>query len=487
MEILQALHDNQHPVIERNYTWGPLGDGDAACDLATYYYGEPMPWQRNGLKCMLARCESGKLLHPSFITDAPRQNGKSWQVRGRVFYGITVLGERVLYTCHNQDTADEMFERFREPFESKDNVQLRSMSRIRYANGQGGVWYTDERRGVHGFAFFSTRSGTKARGKTNDVLIYDEAQELTRAQQKAASPSISAGARKDSQTIMLGTPPDENSRGDVLYNLRRRVLDGKSNAAFAEWGVSEVGDVSDRERWARVNPGWDYVLDQQAIESDYDTMDPEDFAIEHLGLWKDLTAEGQVVNARVITDIVWERSYAASLAGWKPVRRAFGVKFSQDGSSYALAGCMMDRDGRTGFEVIEVDTTARGTKGLARSLMSRAGSVSCVVVDGPSVAQVLCENMADAPISYVVRPSVAQAMQAYSALVEDLSDGSAWHARKGQDALDVAVSLATKRAIGRMGGWGFDGPGAHIVEACALALWGVRTTRRDPSRRQVIA
>jgi hypothetical protein len=47
-----------------------------------------------------------------------------------------------------------------------------------------------------------------------------------------------------------------------------------------------------------------------------------------------------------------------------------------------------------------------------------------------------------------------------------------------QDALNESATTSTKRAIA--GGWGFGGENACPIESCALAVWGVKTSKRNP-------
>ena len=53
-----------------------------------------------------------------------------------------------------------------------------------------------------------------------------------------------------------------------------------------------------------------------------------------------------------------------------------------------------------------------------------------------------------------------------------------------QTVLDESARTAIKRPIG--GGYGFGGDNTLPVEACALALWGVKTCKRDPTRKMRI-
>jgi hypothetical protein len=165
---------------------------------------------------------------------------------------------------------------------------------------------------------------------------------------------------------------------------------------------------------------------------------------------------------------------------------ALGVKFSPDGASYALAGCKMRRDkSRCAFELVELGDTSRSTRPLAEAIAKRACTHSTVLVDGANGADALCAHLADigVPRGYVVRMRTPDVIAASQGLVDALVDGMAAHVScDGQEELDLAAASATRRDIGRSGGWGFDG--SIELEACAAAVMGARTTRRDPRRRQ---
>lgn len=97
------MPSNQRP------TWTNVGDidrtdGPMAAKLAALYFGDPLEWQRFVLDAMVARNLEDKYLHHSFGLSVPRQNGKSWDVLARCFYGIVADGERILYTCQHGDT-----------------------------------------------------------------------------------------------------------------------------------------------------------------------------------------------------------------------------------------------------------------------------------------------------------------------------------------------------------------------------------------------
>ena len=66
-------------------------------------------------------------------------------------------------------------------------------------------------------------------------------------------------------------------------------------------------------------------------------------------------------------------------------------------------------------------------------------------------------------------------------LVNAVREGSVTHF--GQDALDESVRGATKRQIGAYGGYGFGGIDPEPVESAAYALYALKQTKRNPTRR----
>lgn len=496
--MTQAV-DNQKPTFCANWTIGENSDGEIAAELAVAYYEEPQPWQRDFLDVMLARDHFNKLLHPAIGLSLSRQNGKSWDVRARCHYGVTVLGERILYTCQNQDTADEMRSLFSAPYMDKDShPDLFSKSVVRHANGQGYVSYHDTRLNsetgemeeVNGYIFFTTRSNMKSRGQSYDVIIYDEAQELTKGQQKASLPTISAGPRGDSQAIYIGTPEDENSHGDVFPAMRRRARNGTSHAAWAEWSLecrlSELSSkVQDRSIWRRMNPGWDYIMNHSAVEGEFDGMDPREFAGDRLGWWMPDEADDETPT--FISRVVWADTAIPTLAGFGDERRAFGLKFSRFDGTWALAGCLLGKDGTAAFELVEVGGPDSNLHALGEQLAKRKSTASCVFMDGLPGTTIVADAMGQVPKGYAVTASTADVANACGRLYDELDDGTVSHVScDGQRLLDSASTSVEKRKIGNSGGWGFDGPGYVVMEACALALWAVRNSKRNPKRKQMI-
>lgn len=465
----------QEPTFEANVPEDLSGDGEMAESLAAAYFGEPMPWQPHLLHVMLARDERDRFRCRTVGISIPRQNGKSWIVRARCFYGL-LCGECILYTCQHGDTSDEMFRRLSEPFEDDDEPELRALLlTVRKTNGQQAIYLKNG-----GIIRFTTRTDKLARGKTYDVLIYDEAQDLTSGQQAASLPAISAGKKHNPQTIYLGTPPGPENDGTVFRDLHDDVHSGESKMAWVEWAAQEIGDKADRSRWYECNPSLGTLIDVGAVEGECEQMAPDVFARERLGWW---TPVGGVLNPALDAQS-WYACEVPGAMGYGKL--AFGVKFSPDGSRAAVSWARAERGGGSYVELYDVQSAHGGTAGIADMLLRNRGEIAAVCIDGKGGAAALMQRLADAgfPKRAVIAGTPAIAQAAASMLRDEVYAKTLGHI--ASPALDESATKSVLRDIGR-DGWGFgDGPGSISapIESASLALYAARTTKRDPSRRQ---
>ena len=453
-------------VPEYAYTDGE----DAAKILATSkLYVDP--WQANVLNDWMGRTDDDVWTAPTCGLSVPRQNGKTLNTSGRITSGMVMYGEWVVYTAHLQKTATETFMELKGIFESRGLRKY--IKEIKNALGREQIILKNGARVV-----FVARTRNGGRGLHGDCLVFDEAQELTSEQQASFLPAISAS--KNPQTIYLGTPPDENCVGDVFRRIRKRAITGESNTtAWTEYSVKEIGDVSDRTRWADTNPALGRRMRESTVAAELEQMAPDTFARERLGWWS------PVDNAKDYA-IDREKWKACASDQLKPEgKTAYGIKFSSDGSSVALCGAVCPKNEKARISLIELQPTGRGIQWLADWLNERYNTASCVVIDGKNGVDVLNEKIT--PVwknkMSVIRPSGKDVIAAASQLVNELNEQTVtWYSK--QDILNDSAINSVKRPIS--GGWGFGGDDSAPIEAAALALWGCRTSKRDPTRKMRI-
>lgn len=384
---------------------------------------------------------------------------------------MLLYNEQVIYTAHLQKTATETFEEMANFF---DSPNLRSyVQDIKTALGREQIILKSGAR-----VKFLARTRNGGRGQHGDTLIFDEAQELTSEAQASFLPAISASLNP--QTIYAGTPPDPNSEGTVFRGIRQKSLDKQTKStAWIEFSVKEIGNVNDPKRWAETNPALGRRILLSTIEGECEQMDSDTFARERLGWWTPVHTERQDL---AIDKKAWDKCRSEEP---KPEgKTAYGVKFSADGAYVCLCGAVMPKEGKARISFIEAKPTGQGTAWLAEWLNERSTKASCVVIDGKNGVDVLVDKISETwrYKDSVIRPTAKDVIAAVGNLTDSLNEGTVtWYA--GQEALRESAITSTKRSIGNGGGWGFGGENSTPIEACSLALWGCKVSKRDPTRK----
>ena len=428
-------------------------------------------WQSDILDDWLALTPGQKWICRTCGGSVPRQNGKTGLLESRAETGMIMYNEQVLYTAHLQKTATETFEEMAAFFDS-DKLR-RYVKDIKTALGREQIILNSGAR-----IKFLARTRNGGRGQHGDLLIFDEAQELDESQQASFIPAISASLNP--QVIYTGTPPEPETDGHVFRGIRDKAIAGETKTtAWFEYSVPEIGNVNDQKRWAETNPALGKRILISTIEGEVEQMPPDTFARERLGYWSPMGDNCDYA----IDHAAWR---ACASESPKPEgKAAYGVKFSSDGSAVALCGCVIPKEGPARISLIEYKGTGQGTQWLADWLIPRYKQASCVVIDGRNGVDVLVEKIKDVWRfkGSVVRPSIKEVIASVGLLTNGISERTlSWYSK--QDVLNESAMTAIKRPIG--GGWGFGGDNSAPIEAAALALWGAKTSKRDPSRKMRI-
>lgn len=445
-------------------------------------------WQRDVLTDWGAVGESGKFVHRRCGLSVPRQAGKSVSCVVWAGYAADEMGLQVLYTAHNYATTCEMLHRFRDIYGKRANdPQAR---RKRFNNRIGSCENKTAQEAMFfkrgGSIHFSTRTKSAALGFSFDLVVIDEAQELTEEQMQAIAPTTTSGPAKNPQVVFIGTPPRPGSPGDVFEGIRTDALSGggkASDLSWWEWGASEIGDVDDERRWPLYNPSLGEVatydgvrLGMRALRTDLTK------AQEYLGYWLPHGHVEPAVDAEAFDALevpLDERPRGA--------KRSLGVKFSADGLEVAVAEALLPDDGPAWVCLRGIERMDSGGMAWAAGMLrSHADDVAAVAIDGKSGSQELHDRVADSyPRRAVLPMSPRDAIAAASTMVNAVREARVrWSGPDGN--LRDSVHSSPRRAIGPSGGWGFGGDDPTPVEAVAAALWAVENTRRDQRVEQEI-
>lgn len=460
---------------------------------ATFY-----PSQKLEIETMLARDQEGR---PSALTigiSKPRQNGKSYAARYYAAYMGDFEHRQVLYSAHHSSTTNKMFKALCNLFENPERYPefAADVKSISHARGYEGIYFKDwkdEDGRLHdgGCIEFATRTNSGSRGGTYSVIIVDEAQEVTDEQQEAMLPVISAASDLSSgtrpQQIYIGTPPSPTCKGTIFSKMHQLAHSNDDKELWwLEWGidVKNLNDISSKEQAIKfayqTNPAMGYRIDEKTIANEYENMSIDGFARERLGWWTPVVT--QKIDYAIPPDL-WNNAMSSDP---KPEgKTAYGVKFSADGSEVCLCGAVIPKIGPARISLIKREPMGLGTQWLADWLNARYTEASCVVIDGRNGVDVLVDKI-KGTWKYkdsVIVPNSKNVIAAVSLMMDSLNESTlTWFSE--QEMLRDSALSSVKRPIS--GGWGFGGDDSTPIEACALALWGAKMSKRDPKRKMRI-
>ena len=470
-------YGRQTPTFE--YVGGyDHSDGPEAVALFEGYGIRFIPAQAYEMELYLAKNELGECEAITIGLSRPRQNGKSFAARYYALWCAFVEGRSVLYSAHNGSTTRKMFKFMCDFIEAHEDFRRKLKpggQGIYKAQGSEGIYLADGT-----VIEFSTRTNSGARGGTYDVIIVDEAQELTDEQRDAMMPTTIASDSGDPQMVYIGTPPNTKCPGTVFRSLHDRAhADELGDAWWLEWAATDIGDPHDVDRWYECNPLMGYRIKERSMKNAADTTAPDSFAREYLGWWDASTAP--------VEHVIDAYSWALCETDDPPTDGLMcaGVKFGSDRTT--LSACIRPKDGAPYVEWVDTRPIADGIGWCAEWIDARRSKIAVVAIDGGNAAA-LTTRLADigfpSKAVEVARPS--DMARAVSMLTNAVNERDLAH--YGQDELTASATKCAKRRIGQDGVGFADASGADstLIESCALALWQALTTKRRPGRKAVV-
>lgn len=472
-------------------------DGDAAADMCAHYWFTPDEWQRQLLRVWLSRDENGQLRVISAGLSVPRQNGKNGAVECLELYLlVTQPGIKILHTAHSTKTAQKAFKRLETLFtgrvagkkrEARALVKMVSKAEggsIRYTNGEWGIFLSN------GSSIeYCTRTNSGGRGFDGiNLLIYDEAQELTDEHVEALGP-VTDAAIGDSVIIYLGTPPNDAAAGEVFTRHRTAALNNPGpKECWHEWSIEtlppETSTFEDLIPLIEAtNPSYELPrpghLTEDRTRRNFADMSFEGFCRERLGYWSEAVVVDPALDFKAWQKL--ENKHPRSVNGCK---RTIGIKFSPDGSHVAVVNAWKYGRGKPHAELSEyANIEGKGLAPLADALYRLRNKVALVLIDGAN-AQALADLLGEKkyPKGGYAVATTRDAIASASGLKSAIAGADFTH--YGQEALDESARTSTRRKIGNA--WGFGGACPEPIDATGLALRAMRTTKRNPAKKTVV-
>jgi hypothetical protein len=423
----------------------------------------------------------------------PRQNGKNVCLEIVELYMAVVMGMKILHTAHQVKTARKHFRRLQYFFGKKTNdpnaafPDLNAMvTEMRAVNGQEAIILDNG-----GSIEIIARSSASGRGFTVDVIVCDEAQDMSDEDQEALLSTAAAAPSGNPLWIYTGTPPGPKQSGEVFTRIRKQSLKQEEGdiRTWIEWSVDEQADppvdIDDPEVWRAVNPGLDSGrLLWKIVTQEKKDLSQAGFCRERLGMW----SLGGIIEA--IPDNAWQM--CADTESFPITRYSLGIWVSEDRSMAAVgfAGRRADDlwhveldEGRpeTGWVVEWVKQRVQKNRIVAVVLYSSSPAVSLVQdleAEGVKVTQIGTTEMAGACAS--LRDGIVGTHDEQGKIKRAVR-------HTGQPQLGISL-IQTKRKPALNGsGWVWaprtDDGNTAPLGAVTCALWGAQAIKSKKVKR----
>jgi hypothetical protein len=439
------------------------------------------PWQQLVLTDSLGERRDGKWAAFEVGLIVSRQNGKGSVLEARELFGLFLGGERtIVHTSHLFSTSLDAFRRITSLIQNTPDLD-RKVNQYRQTTGQEGIELTNGAR-----LRFLARSKGSGRGWPVDLVIWDEAYELTDEHVDALLPTLAS--RPNPQLWYTSSPVLDSTTGAPLTAMRKRGIAGDPNLAYFEWSAPSGTDLDDRAAWALANPAMGYRISEEFIARERAAMSDEGFARERLCIWPPEGAEW-----RVIPEADWRAAADSSSVMVDPVAMAAVVSADRAWVSIAAAGARTD--GRLHVELVARvgvgDALARITE------LTERWSPCAWVIDEGGPSKSLAESVAASGIE-LTKPTMRDVAGAAGALYDGIAGRPQPDPETGllgadprvirwtckpelEPAFTGAVAGAIKRPLGA--GWAWDQLAASVdigpLIAAGNALWGYATRPPD--------
>lgn len=454
-------------------------------------------WQAYVIGALFDVDAAGAWASSEFGLLVSRQNGKGEVL---VAYDLAHLflfprsdnrRKTILHTAHEVKTAIDGFQRLAGVIESVPKLMAR-VENIYTANGQEGIVLKKRSGQLQGDRIrFIARTKKSGRGFTADVLVYDEAQELSLQASNALT--YTQSQIDNPQGLFTGTVPEEGENDSETWEgLRDRGRRGGSpRTGWMEWSpegsedpdVADALDPGDYAAWIAANPSMGIRMPVASVQDQFEramSTDPEGFKRERLSVWPNRRPEQE----QRLSDLDIDR--------WR-------LNLTPDGKlgDGAVIAIALGRGGgfatvsaasRVGVDEVFVEhkRTERQTlwvAGFVKTLKAELGN-ALVVLDEKNAAPIL--NALKAAGVKWLPMNMNEVAAAHAMFVEYSNAGLVLH--RGQEEVTKSLQFASTRPLAGGFTWEPSDPTKPITQAQSVtwAAWGVTKSEANPLKKPAV-
>jgi hypothetical protein len=449
-------------------------------------------WEKLCLILGLGESADGKWMSFLVALIVSRQNGKGSILEALELFWLFGTGEMLIgHSAHEYRTAMEAFRRILALITNTDALR-KKVKKVINANGEEGIELLTGQR-----LRFIARSKGAGRGFTFHKMVWDEAYALSREQQDAQLPTMSAVPNP--QIWVTSSPPLTSETGEVMFQIRKAAMALGARLAFLDYGLAgslddlENIDLDDRDGWRMANPAeairtpiWpEGRISIETMERERAAMGDIGFARERLGIWPPDLTQGFTIISKEQWDAMFDATSGAEhdLSG-RPVL-SLDVSPRNQGQVRTSIGLASMRD--NGKRHIELIKTASGTSWAVPDLIRLAKKINAIaiVIDPGSPAGSLLAELETAvaeevererlPEDLIVTMAARDVAQAFGMIYDAANDGEQSVTHIGQSELTIAVGGGMKRPVGDGHAWDRRTAMVDItpVVSTTHALWGL--------------
>ena len=395
----------------------------------------------------------------------------------------------ILHTAHEVKTAIDGFQRLAGVVESVPKLMAR-VDNIYTANGQEGIVLKKRKGQLQGDRCrFIARTKKSGRGFAADVVVYDEAQELSLQSSNALK--YTQSQITNPQGMFTGTVPEDGENDSEIWEgLRDRGRRGDSpRTGWMEWtpegsedpDTADAIDLGDHAAWMASSPSLGHRMPQASVQDQYEStrdVDPEGFKRERLSIWPNKREQAAVKLSELDIERWGLNVTAGAKLGDSPV---IAIALGRGGGFATVSAASRFDDDSI---VVEHKETRRQTRWVAAYVQQLQKDIGAVlIVLDPKNAAVIINDLDVLKVKYLGM-NLNEIAAAHSLLIEYSNDGAIVH--RGQAEVAASFQFATTRKIGQAGvTWEASDPTKPISHAQSItwAAWGVTKAEANPRKQ----
>ncbi|MGN0097216.1 MAG: hypothetical protein ACI38U_14280 [Corynebacterium sp.] len=470
-EAFPALTGKQTPLNLREAP-GEHEHGRKNIELARRSGVEPMPWQENEINAINATDPDGRWVHSDAILICPRQNGKSLIVALIVIYRIFVLGQNVLFTAQQWETAKELWEQTWKIVKGR-RFLMKLHTAHTCSQGRGTIVLSNG-----GKVVFTTRSQDAGRGLTKvDLLIYDESYNLSESEMAALT--FLSQAADDPQVFFMSSAVHQDfpqhKNGQVLSSMRAQALnewEAEDPLYLAEYAAPEDMDPQAEITHRTANPSYGVIANAKKMHKIMRRMNTElgrrNFGVEALG-WASWFDETDVDEHQpVISDDAVNEVMTSG-----PVTMGYtvlAIDAAPDRTAVSVSAGGRTKDGVHGIVGWRGDMSEPAV--VAAVLSAVGDTTQAVLIDPKSAAAVFIDPLERAGLE-ITQMKWNQVSGSCSAFLQGIDDRQ--YTLSEDAKLRDEINVVTLRE-GKEGGVMWERYSGEVsgLTSVGMAMWGVQ-------------